>query len=78
MGSDRRDEGLQPGRGPWSRRLLALVLGSLCALVVAEVGYRWSRGAALGPTTNPAYVVHDAELGFQRGEGVRRHLRSRT
>lgn len=76
MGSDRRDEGLQPGRGPWSRRLLALVLGSLCALVVAEVGYRWSRGAALGPTTNPAYVVHDAELGWAYRPGTRARHRS--
>ena len=39
------------------KRLLAAILGVLVGLLGSEAGYRLTRGAASGPTTNPRYVV---------------------
>ncbi|MBK7878862.1 MAG: SGNH/GDSL hydrolase family protein [Planctomycetes bacterium] len=53
------------------RRGLALALGGLVAVVGAELAYRWTRVAALSPTTNPKYVAHDDELGWKYLPGAR-------
>lgn len=55
------------------RRSAALAIGALASVACLELGYRWFRLPALGPTTNPAYVQHDPELGWV----YRPHARAR-
>lgn len=58
----------------FGKRVLALALGSLMSLAFLELGYRWLRLPALGPTTNPSYVQQDAELGWvYRPHATARH-----
>jgi lysophospholipase L1-like esterase len=53
------------------RRSGALALGLLVALLLAEGAYRVLRAGALGPTTNPAYVRADPDLGWAYRPGAR-------
>jgi hypothetical protein len=50
------------------RRLLRVALATgttVMALLLAELLWRTLRTARFGPTTNPSYVLHDAELGWR-------------
>lgn len=60
----------------WKARLLALALGFLVAPLAVEIGYRATRAEALGPTTNPRYVVHDPRLGWRYRPSVRERHRT--
>lgn len=62
---------MKSGRAKTLRRSIALALGLVVAPLLAEGLYRVLRGAELGPTTNPRYVVHDAELGWSYRPGAR-------
>jgi len=53
-----------PSRGRFLRRTLLLCTSTFLALVAAEATYRVTRVGALSPTTHPAYVLHDDELGW--------------
>jgi len=46
------------------QRIAALIIGLAAVPPLAEVLYRTVRLPGLSPTTNPAYVRHDAELGW--------------
>lgn len=59
----------------WRRRIAALALGLLVAPLAVEIGYRATRAEALGPTTNPRYVVHDPRLGWRYRPNVRERHR---
>ncbi|MAF66905.1 MAG: hypothetical protein CMJ84_14775 [Planctomycetes bacterium] len=58
------------------RRLAATALGVGAALAFAELAYRVVRAPDLGPTTHPAYVVRDPDLGWAYSPGARRRHRS--
>jgi hypothetical protein len=61
----------------FGKRVLALAIGSIVSLACLELGYRWLRLPALGPTTNPSYVQHDPELGWvYRPSATARHRTS--
>lgn len=54
------------GAGPrrWPRRAILVATSSTLALLAAEGAYRATRVSGLSPTTHPAYVAHDPELGW--------------
>ena len=58
-------------------RILGLLLtSSLVAVIAGELVYRGVRTGRLGPTTNPTYVVHDAEFGWGYRAGAQVRHRS--
>ncbi len=46
------------------KRTTAVMLGLVLTVGAIELGYRVLRGGALSPTTNPAFVHHDEQLGW--------------
>lgn len=59
------------------RRALALGMGFALLPVLVELAYRTVRLPGLSPTTHPAYVRHDTELGWSYRPGTReRHTSS--
>lgn len=53
------------------RGAFALAAGAVFAALAAELVYRVTRVSALSPTTNPAYVQHDDELGWSYAPNTR-------
>jgi lysophospholipase L1-like esterase len=53
-----------------TRRLAALLVGLLAAPLFAEGLYRLLLADHLGPTTHPAYVIHDSDLGWAYRPGA--------
>lgn len=60
----------------WKARGVALGLGLVVAPLAVEIGYRATRAEALGPTTNPRYVEHDARLGWRYRPNARERHRA--
>lgn len=53
------------------KRSIAVLLGLVLGLFAVEFGYRLLRSGSLSPTTNPAYVAFDPNLGWRLRAGIR-------
>ncbi len=67
----RKLRGSMSSRRRLRRRVLAVLLGTIVALLAAEVLYRLTRVPGLSPTTHPGYVMHDDQLGWRYRPGAR-------
>lgn len=61
---------------PLQKKLVVLTAGFVLAVFAAEVAYRVVRVSNLGPTTNPAYVGYNEDLGWSYRPGARERHQS--